>query len=164
MRFRSWPALWAVLFALAGAAQAAPSGVVVSTVAPPVPLTAAQAAAVAPVQSVNGATGAVAVPTYMRQVSASLPVSTTDGTLKWTFPLAFPSAPTCWPSLAATSTGYTFDYPEQTGISTTAVSYLVTAHPKTISIASLALPVLLQITPNGPPAGTTLTLSCIAPL
>ena len=130
----------------------------------PVPLGLGDVASAAPVQSVNNATGAVKLPTYMRQVSAPLTVSTTDGTLTWTFPAAFGNMPTCWPSLAATSTGYTFDYPEQTAISTTAVSYLVTAHPKTLSIASLALPVLLQITPAGPPAGTTLTLSCIAPL
>ncbi len=152
-----------LLCLIAGPALGAPpSGLVTQT--GPASLTAAQAAAAAPVQSVNGNKGAVTLPIYQRQVSSALAVSTTDGTLTWTFPTAFGNMPTCWPSLAATSTGYTFDYPEQTAIGLTSVSYLVTAHPKQISIASLALPVLLQITPNGPPAGTTLTLSCIAPL
>ncbi len=128
-----------------------------------VPYTNAQAAAASPVQSVNGGTGAVTVPAYKRQVSTALTASTTDGTLTWTFPTAFTNMPTCWPSLAATTTAYTFDYPEVTAISLTSVSYLVTAHPKSISITSLTLPIVLQVTPPGAPAGTTLTLSCLAP-
>ena len=120
----------------------------------PPPLSAAQAAAAAPVQSVNAATGAVNIPTYQRQ----------DGSVTWTFPQVFGNQPTCWPSLAASSTTYTFDYPQQSAISQTSVSYVVSAHPKTMSVGSLTLPILLQLTPAGAPSGTTLTLSCIAPL
>lgn len=154
----------AALLALIVAGSAADADTYFNGILQPVPIGPSDVQALAPVQSVNGAIGAVSVPVYRRQVSAALAVSTTDGTLTWSFPATFGNMPTCWPSLAATSTGYTFDYPEQTAISLASVSYLVTAHPKTISITSLTLPVVLQITPNGPPAGTTLTLSCIAPL
>ncbi len=129
-----------LLLALCASAWA---DVYVNGVLQPPPLGAADVQALAPVQSVNGNKGAVTLPIYQRQVSGALAVSTTDGTLTWSFPATFGNMPTCWPSLAATSTGYTFDYPEQTAISLTSVSYLVTAHPKQISIASLALPVLL---------------------
>lgn len=121
-------------------------------------------AAVAPVKSVNGALGNVLVPAYQRQVSSALPASVSDGSVTWTFPTTFGAMPTCWPSLASVSTTYTFDYPQLTAISTTSVSYVVSAHQKSLSISSLTLPILLQITPNAPPAGTTLTLSCLAPI
>ena len=98
-----------------------------------------------------------------RQASDPLSPSTTDGTLTWTFPTPFNNMPTCIPILTITSTSYTYDYPETTAISTTSVSILVTAHPKSITISSLTLPVVLQITPSAPPAGTAITLACLAP-
>lgn len=127
------------------------------------PVDPAVVAAAAPVKSVNGELGNVLVPAYRRQVSPALVAATADGSVTWTFPTPFSSMPTCWPSLASSASGYTFDYPLLTAIGLSSVSYTVSAHPRSISIASLSLPVLLQITPVGAPAGTTLTLSCIAP-
>ena len=127
--------------------------------------TAAQIAAAAPVQSVNAQTGAVTVPAYKRQVTTSpLPVSTVDGTVTWSFPAAFTNMPSCYYSLAATTTTYTFDYPEVTAISLTAVTLQLTAHPKNLTIASLVLPITLQLTPATIPTGTTISFTCYAPI
>lgn len=125
--------------------------------------TPAQAAAAAPVQSVNTLVGAVTVPVYQRQVSGAVAVATADGTVSWTFPTAFTNPPTCFYSLFASATTHTFDFPQVTAISRTAVSLLVSAHPKSLSIASLTLPIVLTLTPAGVPAGTTITFSCFAP-
>ena len=116
------------------------------------------------VSSVNGQIGAVAVPVYQRQVSPPMAVSTSDGTVTWTFPAAFTNSPACSYSLATTTTTSTFDYPETTAISTTSVSLLVTSHPKQMTIANLSLPIVLQLTPAGVPAGTTMTFFCLAPI
>lgn len=150
-------AAWSVLAVLCGNASA-------QTTMVPAPIDPAAIAAASPVRKVNGQVGEVLVPAYQRQVSAPLSVSTSDGSVTWAFSAPFITMPTCWPSLAATSTTYVFDYPVQGPISATSVTFSVSAHPKTLTVASLALPIVLQLTPNAPPAGTTLTLSCIAPL
>ena len=116
------------------------------------------------VSSVNGQVGAVAVPVYQRHVSPPMAVSTSDGTVAWTFPSAFSNQPTCFYSLATTSTSYTFDFPEVKAVSATSVSLLVTSHPKQMTISGLTLPIVLQLTPAGVPDGTTITFSCLAPM
>lgn len=148
--------LAAALLALAPAARA-------QNVTPSAP-TLADMVAAAPVQSVNGSTGAVTVPAYQRQISSAVSASTSDGTVAWTFPTAFANPPTCFYSLAATSSSFTFDFPVVTAISKTGVALAVSGHPKSMTITSLALPIALPITPAGPPAGTTITFSCLAPL
>lgn len=121
---------------------------------------AAIAAAAAPVQSVNSNTGNVAVPTYVRQVSSALAITTTDGTLTWTFPTSFTNQPTCFTQLAASATTHSFDAPLITAISQNSVSYQVTSHSKTLSILALGT---LTLTLSTVPVGTTMTISCLAP-
>ena len=116
------------------------------------------------VSSVNGQTGTVALPVYQRQVSVPMPVSTSDGTVTWTYPTAFISQPTCFYSLGTSSTTSNFDFPAVTSISTTSVSLLVTSHAKQMSVLSLTLPIVLQLASAGVPTGTTITFSCLAPM
>lgn len=123
-------------------------------------------ALMAPVQSVNALVGNVVVPTYQRQISPPQTVNTSDGTVAWHFPTTFNNTPSCFYSLAASTTTFTFDYPVQTAAtlgSTTDVALVVSGHLKSLSILSIALPITLGITTAGVPAGTTITFSCLAP-
>jgi hypothetical protein len=123
---------------------------------------ATQAPALAPVQAVNSKTGMVSVPTLCRQQSTSLAIPTTNpGTVSWTFPNAtcsFSTPPSCWMDISTTTNGYVFDQPMNTARATTAVTYTFTAHASalTISLGALSLSV-------GPPANSTVTMTCTAP-
>lgn len=121
---------------------------------------AAIAAAAAPVQSVNSATGVVNVPTYTLQVSSGLSVNTTDGTLTWTFPTSFTNLPSCYAQLNASTTTFSFDAPLVTAISRNSVSYQITSHSKTLSILILGT---LNLSLSSVPTGTAMTITCLAP-
>ena len=123
--------------------------------------------ALAPVQAVNTKTGSVVVPTQCRQQSnaTSLTSGSNPTALSWTFPLAnnpsgcgFATPPSCWSDMSTTATGFVFDQPLNTARSTSGVTYSYSAHASTLTIAigSLALTA-------GPPAGSTVVLTCTAP-
>ena len=126
-------------------------------------VTAARAAAAAPVQSVNTKTGTVAVPTLCRQQTATalaIP-QTNPGAVSWTFPnptCAFATPPSCWMDISSTTTGYVFDQPLNTARSTTAVTYSFTSHASSLNVTLGALSVTLA-----PPANSSVIMTCTAP-
>lgn len=118
----------------------------------------------APVQSVNAATGAVTVPTVCSQRTtpgSPLAVSSVDGTVTFTWPnsvCAFATLPNCFISLAQSSTLYVFSAPLQTTLDSTHVVFTTQAALKLLSISLGALTVW-----GPPPAGTTAAITCVAP-
>lgn len=121
---------------------------------------AAQAAAAAPVQSVNTQQGTVNVPTVCRQQSTALALPTSNpAAVTWTFPntnCSFSAVPYCWSDISTTASTNAFDYPLNTARSTLAVTYSYSSHSNGLTISLGALTVTL-----GPPAGSTVILTCI---
>lgn len=125
---------------------------------------AVQVPGMAPVQSVNTATGVVSVPTVCRQATpAGSPasVSTSDGVVSFTFPnsnCGFATLPSCYTSLASSNSNYVFAAPLRSVLDSTHVVFTVQAALKILGI-SLGLLTIW----GPPPSGTTMDITCVAP-
>jgi hypothetical protein len=126
-----------------------------------VPVSGPQAAAAAPVASVNAMKGAVTVPGTIR---ASCVISSFDSSgngscalANWTGGTAFTSTPDCFPTLQAGSSTYVYALPLVTppGAAGGTVAINEQAALKVLNVALGASTIW-----GPPPAGTSITMAC----